>query len=44
MIGVLGNFYIGARIFDVVLRLSRENEERMRRLGNGDRCSEIWGC
>ena len=43
MIGVLGGFYIGARIFDVVLGLSRENEERMCRMGNQDSVRAIWG-
>ena len=28
MIGILGNFYIGTRIFDVVLKLSRLNEKK----------------
>lgn len=28
MIGILGNFYIGTRIFDVVLQLSRLNEKK----------------
>ena len=30
MIGILGSFYIGTRIFNVVLQLSLENERRMR--------------
>ena len=45
MIGILGNFYIGTRIFDVVLQLSRRNEKKMKEeyKKTGDpRCIAIW--
>jgi len=45
MIGILGSFYIGTRIFNVVLQLSLQNEKKMRQEYERTKdpaCIKIW--